>query len=289
MNILATGENGKVVQAFCNYVKENYNDIKVECLSLRGDGWKSKNLSEYDCVYHCVGLVKGEPEQLFEINRDLTKEFAEKAKNDGVKKFIYLSSMAVYGLSANVSNKPITAGSSTISLNSSVNKYGASKLAGEMALLELSDDNFKVRIIRAPSIYGRNTERYFDGYFKFMKLGIFIDGFKSWKRSIIYIDNLSEFILCVCKEDAEESIKYYFPQNKEMLSVSEIVKEIAEAKSRKVWFVKLPGFVEKVLSKQATIGAVFAPIMYEYEISNIFDYKYCVVSVDESIKKTLEN
>ncbi len=80
MKILVTGENGKVVRGFCDYIKENYKNIRVDCLSLRGDEWKNTDLSEYEYVYHCVGAVKGDKESLYAINRDLTRVFATKAK-----------------------------------------------------------------------------------------------------------------------------------------------------------------------------------------------------------------
>lgn len=63
---------------------------------MRGDTWKYKDFSEYDIVFHVVGKahvdVKKATEETqalyFKVNRDLTKETAIKAKNDGVKQFI---------------------------------------------------------------------------------------------------------------------------------------------------------------------------------------------------------
>ncbi len=204
-----------------------------------------------------------------------------------MKNFIFLSSMAVYDLSANVSNSAVTREFPVLLPEVSHNNYGASKLSGEEELVNLADENFHVHIIRAPSIYGRNTERYFDGYFRFMKAGVFADAFRAWKRSIIYIDNLSELVLCICRKGSNKTIEYYFPQNKEMLSVSEIVKEIALAKSKKMKFIKLPKFAEKIISKMQPIGSVFAPIMYSKETSDVFDFEYCVVTASDSIKRTL--
>lgn len=280
MRILISGKNGKVVQGFVNYVSNNYNDITVDCLSLRGNEWKSENLSGYDIIYHCVGAVNGATDELYKINRDLTREFALKAKADGAKEFVYLSSMAVYGLSANINNKPVDSETAP----TPANDYGKSKLAGEEEVIKLADENFHVHIVRAPSIYGRNTEAYFEGYTRFIKLGFFPDIFNSWKRSVIHIDNLTELILNIGINNTDKSVSYYLPQNKEMLSVSEIVKEFSAAKGKKVIMIKVPKFLEKLLSRINAVGKIFAPIMYTYEASDIFDYKYCVVSTIDSIK-----
>lgn len=47
-----------------------------------------------------VGDTKADQEELYyRVNRDLTIEVAEKAKAEGVKQFIFMSSMIVYGAS----------------------------------------------------------------------------------------------------------------------------------------------------------------------------------------------
>ena len=81
----------------------------------------------------------------------MTIEVAKKAKKDKVKQFIFLSSMSVYGLEVG------TITSETLP-NPNTN-YGKSKLMAEEALNKLSDDSFKVVILRPPMVYGEGCKR----------------------------------------------------------------------------------------------------------------------------------
>lgn len=59
---------------------------------------KNMNFGEFNAIYHCAGLVSGPYEELKRVNVNISVELFHKAIDDGVKIFIYLSSMAVYSL-----------------------------------------------------------------------------------------------------------------------------------------------------------------------------------------------
>src|SRR5690606_1165985 len=66
------------------------------------NSWKNKNFSVYDVVFHVAGIahVSSDPkleELYYKVNRDLTIETAMKAKEEGVRQFIFMSSIIVYG------------------------------------------------------------------------------------------------------------------------------------------------------------------------------------------------
>jgi len=78
---------------------------QVDTVDMRGDGWKEKDFSGYDAVFHVAGIAHADIRKVTEeqkrlyyaVNCDLAVETARKAKTDGVKPFIYLSSIIVYG------------------------------------------------------------------------------------------------------------------------------------------------------------------------------------------------
>ena len=82
------------------------------------------------------------------INHQLVLNIAGKARQAGVKLFVQLSTIAVYGYNHIISiNTP----------HNPKNPYGKSKLQADQDLLKMQDDNFKVAIIRPPTVYGGNN------------------------------------------------------------------------------------------------------------------------------------
>ncbi len=284
MKVLVTGKNGKIGMGFRDYIREN-KQIETDCISLRGEQWKEADLTGYDAVYYCIGVVDESSEQMENINVTLTLQFAQKVKESGVKTFVYLSSMAVYDFESLPIDAEITKDTPAVPKS----RYGKSKLAGEEVLLSLADDNFHIHNVRAPSIYGRATEAYLDYYEHIAQKGTFIDAFHKQKRSAIYIDNLSELIFCICSSKSCEPITYYYPQNKERYSVSDFVHAVTKYKKIKCKCFKLPTFLQTgffakfVLIKR--IKRRYRSIAYASDLSNVYDYGYCVVSTDESIHR----
>ena len=96
--VLVTGKKGDLSKAIAYWL--NNRECIAENISLRGDEWKTNDFGQYDAVVHVAGIVPKEgvsSEDFYRINAQLTKEFAQKVKQDGVRHFIYISSMAVYG------------------------------------------------------------------------------------------------------------------------------------------------------------------------------------------------
>ncbi|MBO1913025.1 NAD-dependent epimerase/dehydratase family protein, partial [Microvirga sp. 3-52] len=96
--ILITGENSYVGNAFDTWLSNNPDLYSIDKVSMRDRSWKKKDFSPYDVVVHVAGIahVSTDPdmeEKYYRVNRDLTIEVAEKAKADGVKQFIFLSSL----------------------------------------------------------------------------------------------------------------------------------------------------------------------------------------------------
>src|SRR5699024_12036773 len=138
------------------------------------------------CIVYVMRNQKKEV-TYYEVNRDLTIETAKKVKSEGVKQFIFLSIIIVYG--ENIDNKGII---TKDTLPEPSNFYGNSKLQAEKGIEPLDDSDFNVAILRPPMIYGKGSKGNYPKLSKAaQKLPIFPD--MDNQRSMLHIDNLSEF------------------------------------------------------------------------------------------------
>ena len=107
--VLIVGKNSYIGDSFANYVA-NDDEITVDIVDSFNDKWKEAKFEEYDIVYHVAGIVHKKEtsenkELYYKVNRDLVYEIAQKAKDSGVKQFIFLSTMSVYGIEKGVINQ----------------------------------------------------------------------------------------------------------------------------------------------------------------------------------------
>ena len=153
--ILITGAQGYIGSALAQYLRRWPEEYSVDFLSLREEAWRQVDFGGYDAIVHAAAIVhqpksKDDPSQaeLYDrVNHLLTAELAQKAKNEGVSQFLFLSSESVYGLHAPV-GKTLTITADT-PLNPSDN-YGISKLKAEEDLSLLRGDGVRVAILRPP-------------------------------------------------------------------------------------------------------------------------------------------
>lgn len=232
MKILITGANsyiGTNVEKWLLQWSENYS---VDTVDMVDGTWKEKDFSKFDVVFHVAGIahVSTDPNMenlYYKVNRDLTIETAKKAKLEGVKQFIFMSSIIVYGDSSCINHKRVI-DKNTVPEPS--NFYGRSKLQAEEGIIPLMDDNFNVVVIRPPMIFGKGSK---GNYPKLAKMAQKLPIFPNIKneRSMLHIDNLCEFIRLMT---VNEERGMFYPQNSEYVSTSELVKFVAEAHGKKI-------------------------------------------------------
>ena len=115
--ILITGANSYVGTSFEKHLKQWEGHYQVDTVDMVDGSWRERSFRGYDAVFHVAGIVhlknkRNDPQQiaLFEaVNVRLAVETAQKAKAEGVKQFIFMSSTSVYGLVAPVfsDNQPV--------------------------------------------------------------------------------------------------------------------------------------------------------------------------------------
>ena len=285
--ILITGANSYIGTSFEHYVEKWNGRYQVTTVDTVGGSWRKMNFSGYDCIFHVAGIAHSDGGHLddsqkeiyYQINRDLAVEVAQKAKTDGVKQFIFMSSSIVYGTSAHVGERrAISADTPT----NPANFYGDSKVQAEMGLLPLNDDSFKVVILRPPMIYGPGCKGNYPILAKLAtKVPVFpvVDN----QRSMLYIENLIEFVRLMV-ENEEQGI--FWPQNAEYSNTTELVSLIAKAHGKKVtlipgltWLLKLVGHATALVDK------AFGSMSYDMELSE-YKENYRVRTLEESIAIT---
>lgn len=286
--VLITGANSYIGTSVEKYISEHYPDeCHFNTVDMVDGAWREKSFSGYDVVFHVAGIAHSDSGKISEekaklyysVNTDLAVETAKKAKADGTKQFIFMSSAIVYGESSKVGkNKVIKPGTPV----SPANAYGDSKVQAEKGLLPLADDSFKVCILRPPMIYGKGCKGNYQTLVKFAKKLKFFPYVKN-ERSMLYIENLCEFVRLMI---LNEENGVFFPQNSEYTNTSEMVKMIAAANGRKLhlvhgfgWVVKFLGLFTKLVKK------AFGSLTYDKDMSAYRD-EYCKYTLEQSIEET---
>lgn len=285
--ILITGAGSYIGTSFETYMSQWPQDYQVDTVDMIGDGWKAKSFSGYDTVYHVAGIAHSDTGNVseerkafyYKINTDLTIETAKKAKAEGVKQFIFMSSAIVYGDSAPIGKKKVITKDTPVS---PANFYGDSKLQAENGILPLRDDTFHIVILRPPMIYGPGSKGNYPILSKLaQKLPVFpvVDN----QRSMLYIGNLMEFVRLMV-ENEEDGI--FWPQNEEFSNTTDLVHMIAAVHGKKVllvkgftWALKLVGHCTGLVNK------AFGSFCYDQSMST-YRRNYCKFSLEESIQAT---
>lgn len=291
--ILITGAGSYVGESVKNYMLAN-GDYQIDAVDTMGPStgsgqahyWKEVDLSQYDVVYHVAGIahVNADPKMealYYKVNRDLTIEVAKHAKAAGVKQFIFMSSQIVFHESQSLKTEVLTSETK----ENPNGFYGDSKLQAENGIKPLADQNFKVCILRPCMIYGPNAKGNFP---RLAKLGAKVPVFPAWhnKRSMLYIDNLAEFVKQCVDRELEGT---FYPQNREQADTVEIIRFFAKAAGHKVWITKLLNpFVWLGSFVLQPINKMFATYYYDPAMSK-YDFEYQLVSFEESLKRVAES
>ena len=284
--VLITGAGSYVGESVRRYILSTSSDFEIDAVDTMNDAWKEADYSKYDVVYHVAGIahVNADPKMealYYKVNRDLTVEVARAAKAAGVQQFIFMSSQIVFHESQSLKNEVLTADTK----ENPNGFYGDSKLQAELGIKPLEDENFKVCILRPCMIYGPNAKGNFP---RLAKLACKTPIFPCWhnKRSMLYIDNLAEFV----KQAVQRGLSgTFYPQNRELADTVEIIRYFAKAAGHKVWitrllnpFVWLGSFILQPINK------MFATYYYDPKMSKM-DFDYQLVSFEESLKRVAES
>ena len=283
MKILITGAKSYVGTSVERWITSR-TDYSIDTVDMMGDAWRETDFSRYEVVYHVAGIahVNADPKMealYYRVNRDLTVEVAKRAKEAGVKQFIFMSSMIVFHESRSLQAEILT--SDTLPAPNGF--YGDSKLQAENGLHALECDSFKVCILRPPMIYGPQSKGNFPRLIKLAaKTPVFPELHN--QRSMLYIDNLAEFVLQAVKHQLSGT---FYPQNRELSDTVEIIRYFAKAQNHRIWFTRwLNPFVRLASHFLQPVNKMFGTYYYAPQMSTM-PFEYQLVSFEESLKHIL--
>lgn len=285
--ILITGAGSYIGTSFERYLSQWPEDYRVDTLDMQNEAWRQADFAGYDTVFHVAGIAHSDSgritqqqrELYYRVNTDLAIETARKAKADGAKQFIFMSSAIVYGSSAPLGRKKLITRETPVCPE---NCYSDSKVKAEQGILPLQDDSFSVVILRPPMVYGPGCKGNYPVLSKLARsLPLFpeVDN----QRSMLYIQNLMEFIRLMV---VHEERGIFWPQNGEYVNTTRLAQLIAAAHGRKLVCVKGLCWGLKLLRNvTGLVDKAFGSLAYDQSLS---DYRenYRIVDLEKSIAET---
>lgn len=283
--VLITGAGSYIGEYFKEYCKEHYPNIACESIDMVDGNWRRFDFGGYDTVFHVAAIAhadvgktnKAEQERYYAVNTELAVDTAKKAKADGVRQFIFMSSMIIYGGKEYIDEKTVP---------QPVNFYGESKWLADKRIRELGEEGFHVAVLRPPMIYGKRSKGNYPILSRLAKkLPVFPD--VENKRSMLYVENLCEFV-ALLSLSGESGV--YFPQNRAYTKTADMVQAIGVAAHRPISKSKvlnpavaiagkIPGKVNGLVEK------AFGDGYYDQKLSQYRGLDYQLVGLEESIRR----
>jgi len=201
-----------------------------------------------DTVVHCAARVHVMNELAMDplasfraVNVGGTLALAKQAASEGVKRFVFISTIKVNG-EATVSREPFQADD----LPAPEDAYGLSKLEAEQGLKRLAaETGMEVVIIRPPLVYGRGVRGNFGSMIKLVEKEIPLPfGAIHNKRSLVGIDNLVDLIVR-CVDHPAAANQVFLAGDGQDLSTPELVRSLAVAMGKRTRLISLPAGVLK--------------------------------------------
>ena len=253
-------------------------------------------LQDADCIIHCgarKNIKEKTKESSLEIfrkaNTEPTKILAEEAAKLGIKRFIFLSSIGVNGVSTD-NTKPFT----FKDIPMPTEDYAISKWEAEQELWKIAQrTGLEIVIIRAPLVYGFGSEGKLISLIKLLNLRIPLPfSLIKNKRSFIGIDNLIDIIIR-CIDHPEASGKTFLVSDGENLSTPNLIRTINSLMGRTprlfpfpILILKLIGFLTgKSQDMRRLISSLEINIDYTKKILNWSP----PISVKEGIRRAIIN
>jgi UDP-glucose 4-epimerase len=268
---------------------EGYDHFLVNSIDENTD-W-SDAFDDVHSVVHIAGLAhvlspsnEAELKKKFEsVNTFGTLRLAREAALAGVKRFVFISTIGVNG----VSNKlPFTAKD----VPAPVDFYAESKLNAELGLSEIAEQTgMEIVIIRPPLVYGPGAPGNFGRLAKLAQTGLPLPlGAIHNRKSFVGIDNLVDFI-ATCLAHPNAAGKILLVSDDCDVSTTELLKVMAKASGKRALLIPVPVGVLRILGKlvgqQGTIERLCESLSIDIsESKTILGWKP-VLSLTEGVRK----
>ena len=195
------------------------------------------DLKNVDVLVHLAGVAhrpSASQESYDLINHKATLLLAKTASDQGVKRFIFLSSIGVNGNTSSVS-KPFT----SKSVPAPHNDYARSKYDAELGLRELGRvSSMEIVIIRPPLIYGNSAPGNFSKLVRLVQFGLPLPlSALENKRSFIGITNMCSFICKVIDLNLTKlgKCEIFLVSDREVISTAKLISAIGKSRGKSVF------------------------------------------------------
>lgn len=237
--ILLKDENIRKVVVYDNLSRDNHNffigrpyenghKLKFVFGDLLDSRSLNKILSDIDVVYHLAAKVTTpfanvDSHYFEQVNHWGTAELIYAIEKSNVKKFVYTSSISIYGASKKFVNEDSEPNPRTF--------YGISKLRGEEHVKRLLN-KIDTYILRCGNVYGYNKSMRFDSVVnRFMFEANFnnkisIHGKGRQNRAFIHVNYLANILKQVIFEPVPSGVYNVVDKNMQVLDIVETLKDI---------------------------------------------------------------
>ena len=298
--ILVTGATGFVGKHLIKKLSENNEyDIRVlarnprKAETLRGDhpidiliGDLSDETSIYsavedtDVIYHLAATMGGKWTDYEEGTIGGTERLIQAALYHKVKRFVYMSSISVYGIPDNGSK---IINEETPYANKHVNNYMKSKIEAERLIMEhVKNNELPATILRAGVIYGPGKANRLPriGYQVFGKYFVKI-GLNNITLPVVYMDNIIKALILA--GDAENSIgQIYNIVDDEKFTQIQYLRNLSKYGKTHIHFIRFPyalasgaGFIVNKMSKYNSLASKISSYLSPFHLlscANQLDY-----------------
>ncbi|MBL7110190.1 MAG: NAD-dependent epimerase/dehydratase family protein [Candidatus Marinimicrobia bacterium] len=297
MKIFITGNLGFIGTHLSEYLIEKRHTLfgldkkqlksneKYKCIQgniLDANLLKESINDEIDLVIHLAAEHKDnvQPKSLYyDVNVKGTQNLVDACEINNVKKIIFTSSVAVYGLDLVDSHE-----NSTLK---PFNDYGKSKLQAEKVLTEWykKEKNRSLSIIRPTVVFGeRNRGNVYNLMKQVAEKKFIMIGKGGNKKSIAYVGNLVNFISSSIKDTGYSVTNYADKPDLTMRQLIDLINNILGNKENRwsipYWFGISAGYIFDLLS------FIFRR---EFSISSIRIKKFCANSIINTDKLSQNN
>jgi nucleoside-diphosphate-sugar epimerase len=223
------------------------------------------------------------------VNVDFALDVAKKAIENGVKKFIFISSVKVYG------NKPGFYSEDDVPRPD--DPYGVSKYEAEQRLIELFARNkhSKLIILRLPMVYGPGNKGNMLALLKYAKKKIPLPlKAANKKRSFVYVKNVVSAIIRCLEKDIDSERTIYNLADENEYSSNELYSALSLVMVKRKLSFYFPVIVLRFLSIfSKKFRGIYLRLFEEYRFSKREFYKDYdwkpPFEFNEAIKETVLN
>lgn len=276
MKILLTGATGFVGQRFALI----HNDCR--CVVRKGEYYEFEDKFIVDtidantnwgqcfdgvnAILHLAGIahkIGTSSEDYANVNTQGTLRLASEAAKFGVKRFVFVSSIGVNGVTTQLERFDPD------STPNPHNDYAQSKYDAECGLKKIAEETgLEVVIVRPTLVYGPEAPGNFGMLTKLVsKLPFLPFGSTNNRRDFIAVQNLADFLL-TCASNPDAAGHTFLVRDGETVSIKQFTNAIADGLGKKVIQLPVPVSVMRLLGKLAGKSAMIEQLYGNLEVDS---------------------